>query len=333
MHRQHLLNNPPGGLGMGGGVTHSHWGSRIATTNNKSLASPIAPRRKSIDSAGTAITRPKSLSLSPRASDPKPCISPSKPCLTTAAAKKKASRKNKKKVRFDSNKPIQHDYDFDWDYAEDYFFNRVEIKAMNTCRLDEADVLRKERGIRTSSRKDADDIEGDIRDHFIGDALTHAFDEDKDDHEISLRGIEHFVWPVLQKEMQVRKNAVRTAVLEWSIPKNRKKDPKGLKLAEDSAELSKWARDVATERGIKYCEMKRGGVSLKNTRSMWSDSNRGNNTRRNLGSLLRSITNKKVIEHKKRFGRIYGGQHDTAPLTPPRRTLTKGGSRHLTVED
>lgn len=308
MHRQQqqILNTPPShGAKMGGRKSSIH----RSEMNDKSLSSSLV----STDTASTMRS-----------------LSPLKPCLTPER-KKKQRKDKKKKVRFDT-KTIQHDYEFEGDYFDDYFFNRPEIKAMNDRRFDEADILRKERGIRTRSRKDADDIEGEIHDHFIGDALTHALDDEKDDHEISLRGIEHFVWPVLQKEMQVRKNAVRRVVTEWSIPKNRKKDPKGLKLAEESAQLSKWARDVATERGIKYCEMKRGGMLLKNTRNMWSDAGNRGNTRRNLGSLLRSITNKKVIEHKKRFGRIYGGQDDTSPLTPPR-SLARGGTRHLTVED
>jgi hypothetical protein len=317
MHRQQILNTPPShGVEIGGRKSSIH----RSEMNDKSLSSSLV-------STDTATTMRSISPITPRHHSIEP--TPPKPCLTPE--RKKKQRKGKKKVRFDT-KTIQHDYEFEGDYFDDYFFNRPEIKAMNDRRFDEADILRKERGIRTKSRKDADDIEGEIHDHFIGDALTHALDDEKDDHEISLRGIEHFVWPVLQKEMQVRKNAVRRVVIDWSIPKNRKKDPKGLKLAEESAQLSKWARVVATERGIKYCEMKRGGMLLKNTRNMWSDAGNRGNTRRNLGSLLRSITNKKVIEHKKRFGRIYGGQDDTTPLTPPRRSAT-GGTRHLTVED
>ena len=57
-------------------------------------------------------------------------------------------------------------------------------------------------------------------------------------------------------------------MVEWRRPVNRRKDPKGLKLAEDAATLSQWARDVAQERGIKYTEMRRGGMLLKNTRNM-----------------------------------------------------------------
>ena len=186
-----------------------------------------------------------------------------------AAAPKKQPRKPKKHVHFTDIQPIHHNYDFDWDLEGEYWFSKAELKSFNEVRFDEADVLRKERGIRTKSRNDADDIEEEEdRNDFIGDALTHALDDDNDGHEISLRGIEHFVWPVLQKEMVTRKKALKKVVIEWRLPINRRKDPQGLKLAEDAAKLSEWARDVAKERGIKYCEMKRGGMLLKNARAM-----------------------------------------------------------------
>lgn len=186
----------------------------------------------------------------------------------TAPVKKQSARK-KKKVHFTDNKPVDHCYEFDWELECDYWFSKAELKAFNEVRFDEADVLRKERGIRTRSRNDADEIEEEEdRNVFIGDALTNALDDDNDGHEISLRGIEHFVWPVLQKEMVSRKKQLKKVVIEWRLPANRRKDPKGLKLAEDAAKLSKWAREVAQERGIKYTEMRRGGMLLKNTRNM-----------------------------------------------------------------
>ena len=165
----------------------------------------------------------------------------------------KNSSNKKKKVRFTPYGPTLHSYEFNWELEGDYWFSKAELKTFNEVRFDEADVLRKERGIRTKSRHDADGIEEeDDRNNFIGDALTHALDDDNDGHDISLRGIEHFVWPVLQKEMMMRKKELKKVVLEWRLPANRRKDPNGIKLAEDSAKLSEWARDVAQERGIKY---------------------------------------------------------------------------------
>lgn len=134
------------------------------------------------------------------------------------------------------------------------------MKSFNEIRFDEADVLRKERGILTSSRDDADLLTESSRNLFIGDTITHALDDEDDSHEISIRGIEHFVFPVLQKEMMMRKRELKNMVLVYSRdPTARKKDPEGIKLAEDCAKYSSWARNVSTERGIKYCQMKRGG--------------------------------------------------------------------------
>ena len=94
----------------------------------------------------------------------------------------------KHRVHFRDSKTKTHHYDFDWAYADDYFYNKEEVKSFSEHRFDEADILRKERGIRTSSRNDADDIVGESHNHFIGDALTHALDDDNDNHEITLRG-------------------------------------------------------------------------------------------------------------------------------------------------
>ena len=190
---------------------------------------------------------------------------------STAFKKKQLSprSKSKRKVRFTDIKPLHHNYEFDWDLEGEYWFSKAELKAFNEVRFDEADVLRKERGIRTKSRDDADEIDNEEdRNDFIGDALTFALDDDNDGHEISLRGIEHFVWPVLQKEMVKRKKILKKVVVQWRIPMNRRKDPQGLKLAEESEKLSEWARNVAQERGIKYTEMRRGGLLLKNSKNM-----------------------------------------------------------------
>lgn len=102
----------------------------------------------------------------------------------------------------------------------------------------------------------------------MGDTITHALD-DVDNGVISVRGIEHFVWPVLQKEMITRKKELKLFVVEYSKDKARRaQDPNGEKLAAAVRERSQWARNVASERGIKYCQMKRGGALLKNTHAI-----------------------------------------------------------------
>mmetsp|Transcript_3030 Transcript_3030/g.6297 ORF Transcript_3030/g.6297 Transcript_3030/m.6297 type:complete len:239 (-) Transcript_3030:221-937(-) len=176
---------------------------------------------------------------------------------STNQTKNKAT---KRRVSFADIAAKRHEYDFDWELEPVYWFSRDELKSFNEVRFDEADVLRSARGIKTSSRNDADNLDGSGRDVYIGDKITNALDDIDDDHEISVRGIEHFVFPVLQKEMIRRKKDLKRTVLGYSRdPKVRRMDPKGIKLAQQTISLSQWARDVATERGIKYCEMKRGG--------------------------------------------------------------------------
>jgi len=165
-----------------------------------------------------------------------------------------------KSVHFNDDPAIRREYSFEWELESSYWYSKQELKQFNEQRFDDADILRKERGISTSSRNDADSVRESRRDIFIGDKVTKALDDVDDNHEISLRGIEHFVFPLLQKEMMRRKKELKHTVLVYSRDKmERKKDPLGVKLAERAQELSQWARDVATERGVKYCEMKRGG--------------------------------------------------------------------------
>jgi len=76
--------------------------------------------------------------------------------------KKQSSKHHKKKrVSFKDSKTEHHTYEFDWDYFDDYFYSKEEVKSFSEHRYDEADILRKERGIRTSSRHDADNIVGE----------------------------------------------------------------------------------------------------------------------------------------------------------------------------
>ncbi|KAL3781622.1 hypothetical protein HJC23_001999 [Cyclotella cryptica] len=184
-----------------------------------------------------------------------------------------ANRKSSKQVHF-APPPLlasRHAYPFDWSIESAVWYSRDELNALKEDRFNEADALRRERGISTSSRDDADKIaDGREKEIWVGDTMTHALD-DRDEGLISVRGIEHFVWPVLQKEMVTRKKELKKFVVDYSKDKQRRmSDPNGDKLAEACAARSRWARDAASERGIKYCQMKRGagrgGGLLKNTK-------------------------------------------------------------------
>jgi hypothetical protein len=197
--------------------------------------------------------------------------------VQTNANRRKTTMNNDKKkhVHISDNTPQRHTYDFNWECAIDYWYTKSELKTFNEDRFDDADILRKERGIHTSSRDDADVLSHSRRNIFIDDTVTHALEDEGEEHlhdgndgnGISIVGIEHFVFPVLQKEMLSRKKELKIAVLtKYRDPLARKKDPQGIALANECAKYSSWARNVAKERGIKYCQMKRsGGDELTHT--------------------------------------------------------------------
>ena len=172
---------------------------------------------------------------------------------STNVSAKKVQQKKKKdspKIKFSDVDAEVRAYEFDWELEGEYWYTKEELKKMKDVRLNDAAILRKEREIRTATRDDADTLSGSRKSIFIGDSITHALDDRDENERVSVQGIEHFVWPVLQKEMVNRKKELKAAVVAFSRdPKLRKVDPQGEKLAEESAKLSQWARDVAKERG------------------------------------------------------------------------------------
>ena len=166
---------------------------------------------------------------------------------------------SQKHVHFLDVSPQCLEYDFDWELELAYWYSKEEMKSFNETRFDEANVLHKEHRIQTSLRDDADALTMSTQNLFIRDTVTHALDDADDSHEITILGIKHFVWPVLQKEMMMRKRELKNMVLIFSrSPMARKKDPEGIKLAEECAMCSSWVGNVATEWGVKYCKKKRG---------------------------------------------------------------------------
>ena len=122
--------------------------------------------------------------------------------------------------------------------------------AMNKERFTDARKLRKLRNIKKPSKETAfDDIDLSKRAHNINHLLKEAFDPERDtDEEVSICGIEHFVYPILQLEMIRRKKQAQNEVLSFKKAKRQ-----ALKLAELSEEKTHWAREVAMEKGIRYC--------------------------------------------------------------------------------
>ena len=163
---------------------------------------------------------------------------------------------------------------YDWDYScdEDVFIPKEQIVAMNKQRFKDASKLRKERNIKllpSSTKENAnaivnasqDDLDTSKRSHKIDRLLQEAFDPKLDtNEEISICGIEHFVYPALQQEMIRRKKNAKQEV--FNFQEEKRPDPRGWRLARLSEENTLWAREVATFKGMKYNMKQKKSISF-----------------------------------------------------------------------
>jgi len=153
---------------------------------------------------------------------------------------------------------------YHWDYScdPDVYYRKDQITAMNKQRFTDASKLRKQRNIKVPAKDDmennnskakaCDDVDIAKRASDIDALLNEAFDAERDiDEEVSIRGIEHFVYPELQQEMIRRKKHAKREVLNFK--KSKRPDPQGWRLARLSEANTQWARDVAIEKGMRYC--------------------------------------------------------------------------------
>lgn len=165
----------------------------------------------------------------------------------------KYSADGKKVVHF-STIEVQP-FHFDWNLANDVFYTRKELTAMGQSRFDDAATLRQQRRMddRGEGSQTMDDVDiskrSKVRD--VVTLLSTALDDEDRDEGVSIRGIEHFVYPDLQQEMIRRKKEVQREVL--GFVRSKRPDPQGWRLAQHSRNYSQWARNVALEKGMKYC--------------------------------------------------------------------------------
>lgn len=164
-------------------------------------------------------------------------------------------------------------YHCDHSCDEDVFIAKEQIVAMNKQRFKDASKLRKERNIKLlpSSSKNKenvinasnDDLDTSKRSHNIDRFLTEAFDPSLDtNEEVSICGIEHFVYPVLQQEM-IRRRRKKSAKQEvFKFQEEKWPDPRGWRLARTSEENTLWARDVATFKGMQYSMKQKKVISF-----------------------------------------------------------------------
>lgn len=167
-----------------------------------------------------------------------------------------AFQSKKKTVHFATIEvqPFRADYSCD----PDVYFRKDEITAMNKQRFTDASKLRKQRNVKVPTKEDKekalDDADIAKRAADIDKFLTEAFDPDLDiDEEVSIRGIEHFVYPQLQQEMIRRKKQAKREVINHQKSGKKRLDPTGYKLQKISEQYTQWAREVAIEKGMKYC--------------------------------------------------------------------------------
>mmetsp|Transcript_13984 Transcript_13984/g.29904 ORF Transcript_13984/g.29904 Transcript_13984/m.29904 type:complete len:322 (-) Transcript_13984:334-1299(-) len=164
-----------------------------------------------------------------------------------------SSGKRKKVVHF-STIEVQP-FHFDWDLADDVFYTRAELTVMGQSRFDDAATLRQQRSLDSKGKtKTMDDvgISKKSTDQDMFDLLASALDDPDNDDHVSIRGIEHFVYPALQQEMIRRKKEVQKEVM--GFVRSKRPDPQGWRLAGHSRQFSEWARNVAMQKGMKYCK-------------------------------------------------------------------------------
>jgi len=175
----------------------------------------------------------------------------------------KYRRKGKKVVHF-STIEVQP-FHFDWSLADDVFYTREELTAMGKTRFDDAATLRQHRRRAEAEKESKAEAKKKKEDQCVDDLnlskrtkvltvatlLSQALNFADTNENASIRGIEHFVYPELQQEMIRRKKEVQREVL--GFVRSKQPDPQGWRLANYSRSFTQWARDLALEKGMKYC--------------------------------------------------------------------------------
>lgn len=158
-------------------------------------------------------------------------------------------------VRFSADEAEVYVVEFDWNHTDDVFYTPSEMREMSQSRFDDAAAIRRKRleGERRRGSVTLECLEhrAEVMDRAgVSALLTKALlDEDRDEG-TSIQGIEHMVYPDLQRAMIQRKKELREEVLTFA--KSKRPDPQGWRLARHSRERSKWAQDVARKKGRMY---------------------------------------------------------------------------------
>ncbi|EJK48781.1 hypothetical protein THAOC_32393, partial [Thalassiosira oceanica] len=137
-------------------------------------------------------------------------------------------------------------FHFDWDLADDYFYTREQLRAMNNLRFEDASKLRAKMLKKESHSDDSvltrKSATGNTN-QLLSDIIN---DRDEWDTNISLDGIEPFVFLELKEEMVKKKAIVKKEIIDFV--KANKSDPQGWRLASHSRFHTQWARGIAQDK-------------------------------------------------------------------------------------
>jgi hypothetical protein len=156
----------------------------------------------------------------------------------------KPARKKAARVHFSSKEAEVHRYEFNPSLVGDVFYTRCELEDMDRSRYEDAAMLRKQR------LNDLEQLSNESTRNDVTMLLAKALSDNDWDEATSIKGIEHFVYPAIRREMIQRKDELRREVLNFAHSK--RPDPQGWRLAQHSRMLSRWAQEVAQEKGMRY---------------------------------------------------------------------------------
>ena len=131
---------------------------------------------------------------------------------------------------------------YQWDYNcdKDVFYSKHELSVINKQRYEEASKLQRDR---LFSKQHKEDLTPTI--------LSLIFDYNDDIYKrLSSRGIEHFVYPELRREIIRKQRLHRAEVVKYA--RSMPFDQDGSKLREHSEQYSRWARELAVRKAKSY---------------------------------------------------------------------------------
>jgi len=133
-------------------------------------------------------------------------------------------------------------YRWDRKYDKDVYYTKNELSNISKRRHEDAAKLRKERLFSGQHTKD-----------LTPTLLSFIFDPNDDIYKrATSRGVEHFIYPELRRELIRKQKEARAEVLKYV--RSNQFDPDGSKLRELSEQYTRWARELAVDKAKCYAQ-------------------------------------------------------------------------------